>query len=349
MTKEEFAAQCEQAAAVAKDLPLSSTVLAYLAAELKKGDPLWWRETAKAWRNRNFATWTEAWSLLLAAIHFEALNSEDSPFTECFPSCGGAASDPRPALAEFLAKPPASFFENLRTAERRVYSALRAGQWLVPAQKFFQERALPFYIVEVNAGAGLNLASDIITPQEGFDSTMIQARIGLDPNPLSLDNISHRRWLTAAHWPDHMPAIEELDQAIAIAGAKLQEEQDFIQLEACPPELAPKFIAKNIPAEEGLGLLVLNIGVISRMTDKVFSAYTKDMSDMLQPWGNRGLWVEVENSRASYNLAKYQILLGRILEGNLKGQLLGELFGTELKYHPPGLAFLAVHDQAVKE
>jgi hypothetical protein len=322
LTKEEFVSQLEHGAGQASGLPVTSAILLWTAEQLKRGDPPWWKAVAKAWEKRAFVAWSEAWSLYLTALHFEALNNAQSPLVPYFPSCGGTAeADPSPGLLKFLESPPASFFENLRVRQRRTYVAARSMLWISPALLYFQrKRGLPFYLVETNAGAGLNLAADAVMRQKDFDSSLISARIGLDPQPLDLSDIVQRRWLTAGIWPDNLTAIVQLDAAIDSVQKRAKDEAAFLQLAACPPEKAAAFVAKNIPADDrDVGLLLFNMGVTVRMTDSDYAAYAAGIAATLKPWGDRGLWVEVENVRGETFSSTYQLRVHRIVDGTLRG------------------------------
>lgn len=279
---------------------MTSAVLRWTAEQLKRGEPPWWKPIAAAWDKRRFVAWTEAWGVYLAALHYEALSDAECPLVPYFPSCGGTAeAEPATGLARFLAAPPSSFFDNLRLRHRRTYIAARAPLWMSPAMLFFQrKRRLPYYLLEVNAGAGLDLAADAIFKTKGFDSGLVAARIGLDPEPLDTADIGQRRWLTAGAWPDLTPAIAELDFAIDTVQKACAREASFLQLAACPPEKAPAFVAKNIPSDDpGVGLLVFNMATTSRMTDAEYAAYGEAMAAALSPWSSRALWVEAEHVR----------------------------------------------------
>lgn len=344
MTKEEFVSQLEQGASRLAGLPVSASVLRWTADALKRGEPPWWKAAAKAWENRRFVAWSEAWSLYLTALHFEALNDAECPLVPFFPSCGGTAeAEPGPGLAKFFADVPGSFFENLRERHRRTYVAPRAAMWLSPAMLFFQRRGLPYYVVEANAGAGLNLAPDVVAKQKGFDSSLVAARIGLDPQPLDLSDIASRRWLTAGIWPDDLPAIAQLDAAIEAVQKRSQDEANFIQLAACAPEQAPAFVTKNIPSDDAdVGLLLLNMGTTVRMTDAEYAAYGAAVAAMLKPWGDRGLWVEMENVRGETYSATYQLRVHRLAEGAMRGMVMAsaDLGSSKHSYVEAAAAFL---------
>ncbi|MBI4060648.1 MAG: DUF2332 family protein [Elusimicrobia bacterium] len=344
MTREEFVSQLEHGALQAAALPVTSAVLRWTAEQLKGREPAWWKPMAKAWERRSFAAWSEAWSLYLACLHFEALNDAECPLVPYFPSCGGTAeADPSVALARFLAEPPPSFFENLKGGHRRTYIASRAAMWTAPAALFFQRRDLSYYLVEVNAGAGVNLAADLMLPPKGFDSALVAARVGLDYRPLLTEDIADRRWLTAGIWPDHLEAIAELDAALDKIAARTREEAAFLQLAACPPEKAAAFVAKNVPADDpDAGLLIYNMGVTVRMSDAEYAAYAAGMAAMLKGWGSRGLWVEVESVRGETYSATTQLRAHRVLGGELRSLVMAsvDIEKSAHKYSEDSAAFL---------
>ncbi len=327
MTKEEFVSQLERGALQSTALPVTSSILRWTADQLKRGEPAWWKPIAKAWEKRVFVAWTEAWSLYLTCLHFEALSDADCQLVPYFPSCGGTAeADPSVALARFLADPPPTFFEHLKSGHRRTYIASRAVMWTAPAALFFQRRDLPYYLVEVNAGAGVNLAADIANPLKGFDSALISARVGLEPRPLQTEDIADRRWLTAGIWPDNLEAIAELDGALDKIAQRTRDEAAFLQLAACPPEKAAAFVTKNIPSDDPeVGLLIFNMGATVRMSDADYAAYSAGMAAMLKNWGERALWVEVESVRGETYSTTMQLRVHRILGGQLRSLVMASV------------------------
>ena len=347
MTKEDLVAQLERGVAQTSGLAVTSAVLRWTADELKRGDPPWWKAMAKVWEKRRFVAWSEAWGLYVAALHFEALNDAECPLVPYFPSCGGTAeADPSPGLAKFLNDPPRSFFENLRDRHRRTYVAPRARLWIPPALLYFQRtRGLSFYLVEVNAGAGLNLAADVVSKEKNFNSELVAARIGLDPRPLDLSDLAERRWLTAGIWPDNLPAITELDAAIDVVEKRSKDDAAFLQLAPCPPEQAAAFVAKNVPADDlETGLLLFNMGSTVRMTDPEYAAYAASIAAMLKPWGDRGLWVEVENVRGETYSTTYQLRVHRLVDGTPRSLVMAsfDLDAATHVYNEQSPAFLEV-------
>ena len=169
--------------------------------------------------------------------------------------------------------------------------------------------------MEVNAGAGLDLVADLVRPQKGFAADLVAARIGLDPEPLLLSDIDHRRWLTAAVPPDNMRAIQEMDEAADAVLDHVSRDPSFVQLAPCQPELAPRFLAKNVPAEEDVGLLVLNMGTTVRMNDEEYALFRAGMAETLKPWGDRALWAEVESVRGELYSTTFQFRIHRFKDG----------------------------------
>jgi hypothetical protein len=335
LTKEEFVAQLERGAAQAGALPVTSVILRWTADQLKRGDPPWWKHVLKAWEKRQFVAWSEAWSLFVTALHFEALNDADCPLVPFFPSCGGTAeADPSPGLARFLSAPPKSFFENLRDRHRRTYVQPRSLLWITPAMLYFQrKRGLPYYLVETNAGAGLNMAADLVAKIKSFDPGLIAARIGLDPQPLDLSDLVQRRWLTAGIWPDHLQGIAELDATIDLVQQRSRSEASFIQTVPCEPEKAAAFVAKNIPSDDpDVGLLLFNMGTTVRMTDADYASYAQGITGLLKVWGDRGLWVEVESVRGETYSTTLQLRVHRFVDGALRTFLMAS-FDLEAAKH----------------
>lgn len=345
MTKDEFVAQLDRGALQAAALPVTAALLKTTADQLRKGEPPWWKFAAKAWEKRPFVAWSEAWTLYLTALHFEALSDADCPLVPYFPSCGGTAeADPSPALARFLTAPPPSFFESLKTGVRRTYIGARSTMWTLPAIGFFQKRDLQYYLVEVNSGAGLNLAADLLRPAPGFDSGLVAGRVGLDKRPLNVDDINDRRWLTAGVFPDDLAGIKELDDAIEGVQKAYKHEPTFIQLAECAAEKAPAFIAKNVPHDDPeTGLMIVNMGTTVRMTDEEYNTYAGGILSTLKPWGDRGLWVEIETVRGEQYSTTMQLRAFRLEGGAPKSAILAsvDMVSGQNRYNQGAEAFLA--------
>lgn len=347
MKKVGFISQLEQMAVLTKDTPVISKILNLTAAQLKQGDPSWWASIAAGWELRRFTVWNEAAVLYLTALHFEALSDARSPLASCYPSCGGGAgTDPSPGLAKFLEAPPPSFFKNILTRTPCDYWESLSALWIGPALLYFQSnRAMPFYLIDAEAGAGLSLAADALANEPSFRSELVAARIGLERHPLDLAKVEDRNWLTARIVDGSETPIRNLNAAIESLQEQSDETADFLQIVPCPPEKAPEFIAKNISADDpSVGLLLFNIFMTRRMSDADYAAYTASVAKTLEDWGDRGLWVEVENSREQANPAILQLRVHRMIDGKLRSLVMSQLEAGAPKstYSPAAAAFLAI-------
>jgi hypothetical protein len=340
MTREEFVAQLERGVLQGPSLPVSSGILRWTADQLKKGEPPWWKAMLRAWEKRAFVADSEAWALYLTALHYEALSDAECPLVPFFPSCGGTAdAEPSPGLAKFLATAGEGFYRNLRDGDRRTYIPGRAALWMVPAQLLFHRRNLPYYLVEVNAGAGLNLCADATHPTKGFDSDLIEARVGLDRRPLVLEDINDRRWLTAGVWPDNAAGVKALDDAIETVQKVSRSSATFLQLAECPAAKAPAFIAQNIPTDDAeVGLLVFNMGTTARMNDADYAAYAAGMAKALAPWGDRAAWVEAEAPRGEPFSMSLQLRAHRLWGGQFR-TMVGSTIDLSTGQHQYNAAF----------
>lgn len=326
LTRETFVAQLQRGAQVMSARPVTSAMLRCLAEVLAVEEPSWWKKTQKAWEKRRFGAWNEAWGLFLAAVHFEALGDPDSPLAPYLPSTGGTdEADPSRGLLRFLLEAPASFYDRLRDGHRRSFIAARSTLWTLASAPAFASRKLPFYLVQVNAGAGLDLLGDYSMPKKIYDPDLVAARIGLDPEPLDPRVPEQRRWLTASILPDDPSGSAELDAAVERLTQAQQRDPNFVQLVPCAAEKAPAFIAKNIPAEPDAGLLVFNMGATVRMSDADYAAYQAEMLGMMAPWGDRAVWLEVETVRGELYSTTIEIRLFKAGQGPLQRCIAGRL------------------------
>ena len=63
---------------------------------------------------------------------------------------------------------------------------------------------------------------------------------------------------------------------------------------------------------------------------------------MLKPWGDRGLWVEMENVRGETYSATYQLRVHRLAEGAMRGMVMAsaDLGSSKHSYAEAAAAFL---------
>lgn len=325
MTKAEFTAQLERGAAYLSNEAVSGAILRFLAEDLKRGEPEWWRETAKAWSGRRFGGWMEAWRLFLTAMHYEALKDPKSALVPYFPSCGGTAeADPARGVVRFLAEAPDSFFQSLERSQAHPFGGwFLSSAWTRAAALFFELRDLPFYLVDLNAGGGIDLAADLWAPSSRLQEGLVAARIGLGQPALAVEDISHRRWLTAGILPEQSGLIAEFDRAADTVHDGKGRDPAFVQLVDCPLASTPAFVQKNIPADDaGVGLLVFNVLTTQNLTDASYAQFARQVHLLGRAWGDRFLWVEVELNRGEAFPTACQIRASKIVGQDMAGQLI---------------------------
>ena len=203
-----------------------------------------------------------------------------------------------------------------------MYLPARNLLWPPLAQLFFQTVGFPYYMVEVNAGAGLNMVTDLLHEVKGFNSDLIEARIGLDSQPLDIHDINHRRWLTASFLPEQMPAIDEFDEDAEKFIDLLSDDSELVQTFSSPAPKAPEFLAKNIPVEGDVGLFIFNAATTGRMTDADYAQYQKQMFEMMRPWNDRVLWIEIESVRGEMFSTTFELRAWKIDQGKPAGRVL---------------------------
>jgi hypothetical protein len=115
---------------------------------------------------------------------------------------------------------------------------------------------------------------------------------------------------------------------------RVSRDPSFIQLAPCAAPAAPRFIAKNVPPDEDVGLLVLNMGTTVGMDDAAYAAYRSGLSETLRPWGGRALWVEVESVRGEIFSTTLQFRVHRFQEGVLRQHI-----ATSLDLSAPQVKF----------
>ncbi len=326
VTREQFAVILGHLAAENDPYPVTSSVLRYCLETLKKGEPSWWKGVEKAFSKRIFASWQDPWDVFRTAIHFEALNDEKNPLIPYFPSCGGTAeADPSKPLELFLSKPPETFFDNLEKGHPRNYYFIFSNLWITPAYHFFARRGLPYYLVQLDACGGLDLVADFATSvgERYHAPDLVAARIGLDPSPLLVEDIAHRRWMTAGIKPEEMAMIESLDKSIECLLSFKREDSNFVQLVECPKASYLDFVNANVPAgDPDVGLLLYTAFHSNRMNEADYGKLKEKVAALLAPWEDRGLWLEVEPVRGEMYSSTVQLTAHRMNSGMMLEQAL---------------------------
>lgn len=184
----------------------------------------------------------------LGAVHCLLLRGAEHGLREYYPSVTEQPRDD-PGLFEAFSDFCLSFRREIIAvlSERLVQTnEVNRSAVLAPAFSVVHREAAgrPLALVEIGAGAGLNLLWDryrigysdgvacgerdsrvrmkcelkgLALPAELSDTPAIGYRVGVDLNPIDLSDANERNWLRALVWPDHRERARRLDAAVAVA------------------------------------------------------------------------------------------------------------------------------------
>lgn len=293
--------------------PLTAEMLRAIDAELADGTPAWFERMAKAWAGRRFGPDYEAPGLLLAGIHREALAGRAPALAKTLHSCGGREPGAGRAAVELLRGADAAFFEDLAGQLLQTNEPPRAIAWLLPACAAFLPRGTAFHLVELGTSAGLLLVGDYLPrtmrlltaegepaeePPRWRDAPYpVLSRHGLDARPRRVEEPSDLLWLKSSVWPHDLERYSRLEQAAALfarlslekAGPRLHE-RTFAQM--------PAWLAESLRVHPEEGILVFNAQAADFLPGAEYAELKEGIAAAIEPWGDRGLWVELEFPRA---------------------------------------------------
>ncbi|MBI4347097.1 MAG: DUF2332 family protein [Elusimicrobia bacterium] len=279
--------------------PLASSMLRAIDADLGSGAP-WFERLARAWSGRDFGPHYEAPGLLLAGIHREAL-------------AGKFRLDDGDAAGAFLRDAAQGFFEDLAGERLQGNQPPRAVAWLLPACAGFMPRGTPFHLVELGTSAGLLLVGDYLPrtmklltaegapaeePPRWRDAPYpVLSRHGLDVRPRRVQDPADLLWLKACVWPDDVERMKRLEEAARLF-ASLAREKTGPRLHERSFAGMPAWLAENLRPHAEEGLLVFNAQAADFLPQAGYDALKDGVAKALEPWGDRGLWVELEYPRS---------------------------------------------------
>ncbi len=267
-------------------------------------------------------------------------------------------------LGGLFMRPSITLRDFLKTGRIQTNEVSRGAMWLIPALILSARTPdLPITLVDLGCSAGLNLAADrqswlwqsvdgerrlgsgepLITqsldlsralastvellPPGDLPRLNIIKRLGLDKNPLYLDNPSDLVALRACIWGDQAARLARFDRSAAA----------FNQLQP-PPEIRSANIieaAKTLHEEIAPGtrlLLVYNTAVTCYINDADYALLRANVTESFSklPNGVYGLWLEHEAPRNGEPVAPLNLLA-------LKANTLrsGQLSMRHLAYSEP--------------
>jgi hypothetical protein len=188
-------------------------------------------------------------NILFAAVHFLLLRGAEHPLRRHYPNLNGGVrvsdADPFPLFEDFCARHRDLLLPLIRTRVTNTNEVGRSGALNAAFRALAQDAGEPLHLIEVGPSAGLNLiwdryrvryrrgAEEFLTdvPDVGLTLDLelrgdrlpplgpapkVASRIGLERNPVDLDNADDRDWLRALVWPDQVERFARLDAALAI-------------------------------------------------------------------------------------------------------------------------------------
>ena len=181
-------------------------------------------------------------NLLLAAVHDLLLGGAEHPLAAWYPTVSGRlppGGDVFPVFRSFIDVHRDEILDALRTRSTQTNEPNRSALWSVAVRAAAADRPdVPLALVELGCSAGLNLLFDRYgydwgatgSPDDrlrcvvrGDDSPLrrplppIATRIGIDREPVALDDPRGLRWLKACLWPEQMDRHRRFDAAVVVA------------------------------------------------------------------------------------------------------------------------------------
>jgi hypothetical protein len=189
-------------------------------------------------------------NLLLAAVHDLVLRGLHHPLCDYFPSAGGTRRVDRELVGCFAAFRDAHAPELIARIARRTTQTNEIGRCAIlwPCLQYIARREgrHALALLDFGCSAGLNLSVDAYRyehgaqacgapaspetpviacrrvgdgalPRDASPRLRIAARVGVDINPVDLDDEEAVRWLRACLWPHDVERARRFDLALAIA------------------------------------------------------------------------------------------------------------------------------------
>ncbi|MBI4423618.1 MAG: DUF2332 family protein [Elusimicrobia bacterium] len=328
---------------------VAGELLVALRRDLERAPGAWFPRLEAAWAGRRFGPYYEAPLLLLAALQREALAGRAPDLAARLPSCGSSKPGAGRAAVELLAGAPVSFFEALAGRRLQTNEPGRAVGWLLPAAVAFLTRGTPFHLVDLGASAGLTLIGDYL-PREcsllAADGTPageperlrdcpfpVLSRAGLDARPRRLAEPEDRLWLKACIWPDHAERHARFDRAAELF-LKLEKDQNGPRLHEADFSAMPDWIAGRLRPHPDEGLLAFNAQATDFLDAAAYGRLAEGLARVLEPWGDRALWVELELPRGGGE--RHELRVRRWIGGRFESRVLAETSAhpRELRLRP---------------
>ena len=219
-------------------------------------------------------------NLILAAVHFLLLRGADHPLKKFYPTLGGHTEQTDleqafPEFRDFVLAHEDAIGSLIRTRVTNTNEIGRSALLHAGFRVLAGFSPKPLYLIEVGSSAGLNLLWDhygvrytrddagsvelisraplmldcalhgIGTPPASPTPT-IERRIGLELNPVNLQDPDDRDWLRALIFPTEVVRLRRLEKAIAMFDATLCEIRPGDALELLPDAMAEASLEQTL-------------------------------------------------------------------------------------------------------
>jgi hypothetical protein len=262
----------------------------------------------RSWRTRSFPSFFERPLLILAALRADAL--EEGTRHPLHAALAAPIANPQvvtlESVATSLARDRLGVWSTLTTRRVQTNDTSRAVSWLWPAfLAGCHGMHRPLALMDLGAGAGLNLIadrlppiwSDLATGQPLPCATDLHtvARIGFDVRPLSVQRDDDVLWMRACIWPGETERLDRFEAAVQALRAAAKAPSPPV-LERLTASLIPKRLesfAANLPKS---ALVLANQSLLRGYLDPTErETFRQEMIDfILRQDAGRALWVELE-------------------------------------------------------
>ena len=184
-------------------------------------------------------------NLLLAAVQFLLLKGAPHPLARFYEHGSGSREDPYPPFRAFCLEHAGRIIELIASRTVQTNEVSRCAL-LLPAFVLVSREAKgrPLYLLEIGAAAGLILLWDLYgynygnkirsgdraspvqigcelrgasTPDVPITLPAVERRIGVDLNPIDIDDTEQTLWLRSLVWPEEGERARLLENAITVA------------------------------------------------------------------------------------------------------------------------------------